>query len=508
MSGDNTQTIIAHCIKSGSLGKPAIVVPNGLVITYRSLVDQVDRVRGSLEAIGLKRGDRVAVVLPNSIEALICFFAVTSVAIVAPLNPSYTSEEIKFYIEDIGATTLITSEASGIGIRESAPEHVKHIKVSLDDNGDVNLAFSGGNTLNQKTMAPKTNDVALILHTSGTTSRPKKVPLTHGNLLTSVKNIVDTYLLAREDVSLCVMPLFHVHGLIASSLSTFASGGTVLLPTPFNVIKFRDLISNYGATWCSAVPAIYQTVLNRIKGTNKVLSEPNQLRFLRSCSSALPGSTMLELEDQFGVPVLEAYGMTEATHQMSSNPLPPEKRVPGSVGKGTNVDISIMDANGNILGANTPGEIVIKGRNVISGYEDNPSANIDSFTDGWFRTGDEGIIGEDGHLTIKARIKEIINRSGEKIAPGEIDEVLMMHDAVVEAVAFGVPHSVRGEDPCAAVVINSPVTSEELVSHCRLHLAPFKCPRTIYVVDNIPRTATGKVQRKIVAEHVLGNLSS
>lgn len=505
MSGDNNQTIIAHCIKSGSLDKPAIVVPNGPVITYRSLVKQIDMVKESLESTGLKRGDRVAVVLPNSIEALICFFAVTSVATVAPLNPSYTSEEIKFYIEDIGATTLITSESLGAGIRESTPRHVKHIKVSLDDNGDMSVALPS-NSSKEETLSPKTDDIALILHTSGTTSRPKKVPLTHGNLLTSVDNIVGTYILTQEDVALCVMPLFHVHGLIASSLSTFASGGTLLLPTPFNVIKFKDLISNYGATWCSAVPAIYQTVLNRIKGKDSMLSKPNQLRFLRSCSSALPGSIMLELEEQFGVPVLEAYGMTEASHQMSSNPLPPDKRVPGSVGKGTNVEICIMDSNGNILGVNTPGEIVIKGQNVINGYEDNPSANIDSFTDGWFRTGDEGIIGEDGHLTIKARIKEIINRSGEKIAPGEIDEVLMMHDAVVEAVAFGVPHSVRGEDPSAAVVINSPVTSEELIAHCRLHLAPFKCPRTIYVVDNIPRTATGKVQRKIVAEHVLANL--
>lgn len=507
MSDGNNQAIIAHCIKSGSLDKPAIVVPNGPVITYRSFVKQIDMVKESLESTGLKRGDRVAVVLPNSIEALICFFAVTSVATVAPLNPSYTSEEIKFYIEDIGATTLITSEAFGAGIRESTPGHVKHIKVSLDDNGDMSLALPG-NSSNQETLSPKTDDIALILHTSGTTSRPKKVPLTHGNLLTSVDNIVGTYILTQEDVALCVMPLFHVHGLIASSLSTFASGGTLLLPTPFNVIKFKDLISNYGATWCSAVPAIYQTVLNRIKGKDAILSKPNQLRFLRSCSSALPGSIMLELEERFGVPVLEAYGMTEASHQMSSNPLPPDKRVPGSVGKGTNVEICIMDTNGSILGANTLGEVVIKGRNVINGYEDNPSANIDSFTDGWFRTGDQGIIGTDGHLTIKARIKEIINRSGEKIAPGEIDEILMMHDAVVEAVAFGVPHSVRGEDPSAAVVINSPVTTEELVAHCRLHLAPFKCPRTIYVVDNIPRTATGKVQRKIVAEHVLANLGS
>ena len=249
---------------------------------------------------------------------------------------------------------------------------------------------------------------------------------------------------------------------------------------------------------------MHQTLLNRAKSRSRseIPAGGSGLRFIRSCSSALSPSTMLEMEDHFGTPVLEAYGMTEAAHQMASNPLPDEKRVPGSVGRGTGVSVSIMDEEGNLLSEGSQGEVVIQGTNVIDGYEDNPEANASSFTNGWFRTGDEGVIDPDGYLKLVGRIKELINRSGEKIAPIEIDEVLLTHPAVAEAVAFGIPHDVHGEEPSAAVVLSGEATQAELVSHCRAHLAAFKCPRTIHIVQEIPRTATGKVQRRLVAEAV------
>ena len=342
-----------------------------------------------------------------------------------------------------------------------------------------------------------------MLHTSGTTSRPKRVPLSHRNLTASVENIVQTYDLSDGDVSLCIMPLFHVHGLVASTLSTLRSGGTVVVPPRFNPLAFWQLVDEYRATWFSAVPAMFQALLSRARGGGTPRNA-DSLRFIRSCSSALSPAVMEQMESTFGVPVIEAYGMTEAAHQMASNPLPPGSRVPGSVGQGTGVRIGIMDEAGELLDAGAVGEVVISGPNVIRGYESNPDANASSFVGDWFRTGDQGRLDESGALTIKGRIKEIINRSGEKVSPAEIDEVLLSHPAVEEAVAFGVPHPTHGEEPAAAVVLGSEATERDLVAHCRLSLASFKVPRKIHIVDSIPRTATGKVQRRVVAETVTG----
>jgi acyl-CoA synthetase (AMP-forming)/AMP-acid ligase II len=215
---------------------------------------------------------------------------------------------------------------------------------------------------------------------------------------------------------------------------------------------------------------------------------------------------MQGLESAFGVPVLEAYGMTEASHQMASNPLPPGDRKPGSVGPGTGVRVGIMDAEGNLLAAGDHGEVVIQGRNVIQGYENNPEANASSFTNGWFRTGDQGFLDKAGYLTLVARIKELINRGGEKISPREIDEVLLRHPAIAEAVAFGTPHKMWGEEVAAAVVIreNTAVNESELLSYCRERLADFKCPKKIHITETIPRTATGKIQRRMVAAAYAG----
>jgi acyl-CoA synthetase (AMP-forming)/AMP-acid ligase II len=341
----------------------------------------------------------------------------------------------------------------------------------------------------------------LILHTSGSTGRPKRVPLAHANLSISAGNVARHYQLTPDDVSLCVMPLFHVHGLVASTLATFRAGGTVVIPAKFNPLSFWRVARDYGATWYSAVPTLHQLLLARAgdpgsrrpPGTEK-------LRFIRSCSAALPPRVMHALETAFGAPVLEAYGMTEAAHQMASNPLPPAARLPGSVGRGTDVQISIMDDEGRHLPIGERGEVVIKGPNVVRGYENNPEANASSFVDGWFRTGDQGVLDENGYLTLTGRLKEMINRGGEKISPREIDEVLLAHPKVAEAVAFGVPHTSWGEEVAAAVTLNGEATEAELLAYCKERLADFKRPKQIHITTTIPRTATGKIQRRIVAQ--------
>ena len=490
-------------LESGAPSHSAIVAPGGPTITYDSLRRQVRTLAQQLRAMGIGRGDRVAIVLPNGIEAIVTFLAVASAGTAAPLNPAYKAAEFEFYMDDTHAKAIITADAGGEEARGAAPSSIIDIRAALDQDGNVSLTGAESDRQGgEDAPAPAPDDVALVLHTSGTTSRPKRVPLSHRNLTASVENIVQTYNLSDTDVSLCVMPLFHVHGLVASTLSTLGSGGTVVAPQGFNPMRFWQLVGEHQPTWCSAVPAMFQALLSRARGGTP--RNADSLRFIRSCSSALSPAVMQQMESTFGVPVIEAYGMTEAAHQMASNPLPPGAREPGAVGNGTGVRIGIMDEAGELLESGSVGEVVVSGPNVIRGYESNPEANASSFVGDWFRTGDQGLLDAHGVLTLKGRLKELINRSGEKVSPAEIDEVLLSHPAVQEAVAFGVPHLTHGEEPAAAVVLGADATERDLVAHCRLSLASFKVPRKIHIVDSIPRTATGKVQRRIVAETVTG----
>jgi acyl-CoA synthetase (AMP-forming)/AMP-acid ligase II len=473
--------------------KAAIRIPDGPVLTYQDLQDQVHDLAKTLSGFGLGKGDRIAMALPNGLEVIACFLAASIVGTAAPLNPAYTRDEFKFYLEDTDARALIVPPA-GADEARAAASGILIIEAGVNAAGRVELSAPDQVTNGGPNYEP---EVALILHTSGTTSRPKRVPLLHANLMKSARNVAATYQLSPADVSLCVMPLFHVHGLVASTLATFSSGGTVVVPPKFNPLSFWNTVRESGATWYSAVPTIHQVLVTRAKGTRPAGAE--QLRFIRSCSAALSPQMMSEMESTFGAPVLEAYGMTEAAHQMASNPLPPAARKPGSVGRGTQVAIAILDAQGNELPAGQVGEVSIKGPNVFNGYEGNPQANAESFSHGWFRTGDQGQLDTDGYLTLVGRIKELINRGGEKISPREIDEVLLTHPAVAEACCFGLPHRIYGEEVAAAVVLKTDASEKELIAHCRSTLSDFKCPTTIYIMETIPRTATGKIQRRNVA---------
>jgi acyl-CoA synthetase (AMP-forming)/AMP-acid ligase II len=492
-----TPCLLPDLFRCAPAQQAAVVLPErNLQITYGELRDQVAAVAESLAACGVRRGDRVALALPNGLPAIVAFLAASTAGTAAPLNPAYKRDEFSFYLDDTNARVLLLPPEGAEEARRAAGERVRVINVEITDGGVVRLCdVSARRAIDPPSVA----DVALVLHTSGSTGRPKRVPLLHSNLSISAGNVAQSYALAGDDVSMCVMPLFHVHGLVASTLATFASGGTVVVPGKFNPLSFWRVARDYGATWYSAVPTLHQLLLARGDPAAGRPAGAERLRFIRSCSASLAPQLMLDLEAAFGAPVLEAYGMTEAAHQMASNPLPPAERKPGSVGRGTNVRISIMDPNGGHLAAGDRGEVVIQGPNVVGGYENNPEANASSFSDGWFRTGDQGYLDGDGYLTLVGRIKELINRGGEKISPREIDEVLLAHPAIAEAVCFGVPHSAWGEEVAAAVVLRSPVSEAELLSYCRERLADYKRPKQIYIVDTIPRTATGKIQRRLVA---------
>jgi acyl-CoA synthetase (AMP-forming)/AMP-acid ligase II len=503
---------LASLLTVGGADDVALSVPGGATFTYQRLRELVDEASQGLAAAGVQTGTRVAMAFPNGPEAIIFFLAAATLATACPLNPGYTETEFRYYLEDIGAKFLLVPPDDGAAARKGLPSSARLLNARISDDARVHMSTDTKESLRTESSLPRSrgrvgegasnsvrdDEVALVLHTSGTTSRPKRVPLRHRNLAASVKNIVASYELTAADVSLCIMPLFHVHGLVASALATFASGGTVVVPKQFAPLGFWPIARDVKPTWFSASPTPHQLIVMR--GHDARPPGTERLRFVRSCSAALAPSLMAVMEQRFGVPVLEAYGMTEASHQMSSNPLPPGERYPGSVGIGTGVEIAVLDERGTALPAGATGQVGIRGPNVIDGYENNPDANATSFINSWFLTGDQGTLDSAGYLRLLGRLKELINRGGEKIAPREIDEALESHPGVREAVAFGVPHPTWGEEVAAAVVVEGPVTEKELQAYCRQSLADFKVPRHIYIVDSIPRTPTGKVQRRFVAE--------
>lgn len=475
----------------------AVIVPEvGIRVSYESLRGQVLAMADALASAGIRRGDRVALALPNGLPAIVSFLAASIAGTAAPLNPAYPYEEFHFFLGDMEARALICPPVEAEFARSAAADRkIPVFSVEMNDQGVVHMVDAPKSV---RATEPTADDIALILHTSGSTGRPKRVPLRHRNLAVSSANIANTYALSEEDVSLCIMPLFHIHGLMASTMATLLSGGTVVVPTRFNALSFWRTVQEYRVTWFSGVPTMHQLLLAR---TREKPTDAGSLRFIRSCSAPLSPEVIHKMEGIFGVPFVEAYGMTEAAHQTTSNPLPPQHRKAGSVGLGAGIRISVMDAKGNHLGADERGEVVIQGANVFRGYENNPEANARAFVNGWFRTGDQGYLDEDCYLHLTGRIKDIIIRGGENIAPHEIDEVLLKHPAVATAVTFGFLDPTLGEDVAAAVVLHEPggATEVALIKHCREHLAEYKCPKKIHFVESIPATATGKIRRRVVA---------
>jgi acyl-CoA synthetase (AMP-forming)/AMP-acid ligase II len=486
---------------AGADHRRALVAPGRPALTYGQLRANVVALAERLNSFGLGRGDRIAIVMPNGPEVILAFFAAALCGTAAPLNPKYKQEEFAFYYEDTQARALITLPGDAELAHAAAPPEMAIISATPGPDGTLTFDLQRGARAARPVELARPDDAAMILHTSGTTSRPKRVPIRHRNLVASASNIVGTYSLSADDVALCVMPLFHIHGIVASMLATLASGGTVVCPDGFNALEFWGWIETFRPTWYSAVPTMHQLILARAERNAAIVSS-HRLRFVRSSSAALPPVVLERMEVAYGVPVLEAYGMTEATHQMASNPPPPRPHKPGTVGYGFGVDVATMDEAGNLLPPGAKGEVVVRGPNVIDGYENNPEANATAFVDGWFRTGDQGVIDGDGYLALTGRLKELINRGGEKISPLEIDDVLLRHPSVAEALAFAVPHKTLGEEIHAALVLKAPATERELREHCAALLADFKVPRVFHILDQLPRGATGKPQRITMAKQL------
>ncbi|GMH29572.1 hypothetical protein Nepgr_031415 [Nepenthes gracilis] len=485
-------------------------------LTYSRLHDLIEQAASRLVCAGVHPGDVVALVFPNAVELVIMFLAVIRVrAIAAPLNSAYTAEEFEFYLSDSESKLLLTSQEGNKPARAAASKlNIPHATAALPQPDSevilsLNQSESKPNSLVELVNEP--SDVALFLHTSGTTSRPKGVPLSQLNLVSSVRNIISVYKLTESDSTVIVLPLFHVHGLIAGLLSSLGAGASVVFPAAgrFSATSFWSDMKRYNATWYTAVPTIHQIILDRHLN-NPEAGHP-KLRFIRSCSASLAPSIMARLEESFGAPVLEAYAMTEAAHLMSSNPLPEDgPHKPGSVGKPVGQEMAILDENGVAQGTGASGEVCIRGLNVTKGYKNNPEANKSAFQFGWFHTGDLGYLDSDGYLHLVGRIKELINRGGEKISPIEVDSALLSHPDIAQAVAFGVPDDKYGEEINCAIIPKegSEIDEEEVTRFCKKNLAAFKVPKKVFITDSLPKTATGKIQRRIVAEHFLAQIST
>lgn len=484
----------------------AVLSPERDPLTYGDLQAQIEYVVRRLNSVGIGRNDRVALILPNGPDMAVAFLATAAGATSVPLSPDYREKELNLYLDNLHVRALIIESGKASPARAvAAAREIPVIELlPLPRAGAGTFTLDAGNVSSARLPTcgyAEADDIALILHTSGTTSRPKIVPLSHNNICASAQHVAAVLQLTERDRCLNVMPLFHAHGLIAAVLASLAAGGSVVCTPGFSLSKYFEWLDELLPTWFTAVPTIHQAVLTRAAGNQQVIARC-PIRFMRSATSALPPKVMLKLEAVFNAPVIESYGMTETATQITSNPLPPRQRKPGSAGLAAGSEVAIRSTHGDWLPPGQSGEIVVRGSNLMRTYESDPEANQSAFVDGWFRTGDQGYLDSEGYLYLTGRLKEMINRGGEKVFPREIDEVLIEHPGVLEAAAFSVPHPTLGEDLAVAVVVSpeSGLTQSAIRAFASERLADYKVPSQVLIVDAIPKGATGKLKRIGLAE--------
>lgn len=492
----NLEDLLAYYGRTAP-GRNAILAPGRSALTYGGLWVCAKRVLHALRGFGVDRGDRVAVVLPDGPETAVAIIVVASAAVCVPLNPSFTADEWRRYFGDLRISALLTRADLDTGSRGVAHAlGIPVINLSSRPNATpdaFSLVGPATGPMVGGEVAGNANDAFLLL-TSGTSSRPKTVPLTHAAVCLSAYNVGATLELGPRDRLLNVLPLFHGHGLISGVLAALAAGSKVVCPPGFDAEAFFAWLTEFRPTWYTAVPAIHRAVLSAAV-RHKQTAQRSSLRLIRSASSTLPPELLGRLEALFGVPVIDTYGMTEAATQIAANPL--GRRRPGSVGQAAGPEIAILDDEGQPLPAGKRGEIALRGATIARGYDNDAAATASAFRDGWFRTGDLGYLDEDGYLFIVGRIKDIIDRGGQKVAPAEIEQVLLSHPDVVEAAVFSVPHRRLGADVAAAIVLrgDAKVSTDGLRDFVRERLASFKVPGLIRVVPAIPKGPAGKIKR-------------
>ncbi len=484
----------------------AILASDSPSLNYKNLFELVQTTNSTLRRRGLRYQDRIAVVLPPGPEMAVAVIAIAALAVCVPLNPGLADHDWHKLFKDLRIRALLTIPTTN-GMAEDAA-HELNLQIvelfPLPNSGAGMFELAERTDIRKvENQLPQLKNDAFVLPTSGTTSRPKMVPLTHLNLCHSGINTARALRLSDDDRLLSVLPLYHAHGLISGLISSIAAGSSVVCMRCFTAQSFFDHLSVFQPTWYTAVPAYHQAIISGIPPHQDVL-ERHSLRLIRSASAPLPSEQLLELERLFGVPVIETYGMTEACSQIASNPLPPGNRKLGSVGTAAGPEIIILDEEGKQCLPGVLGEIALRGPNLSRGYDDPSSIGASSATRQWFRTGDIGYLDVEGYLYIRGRTKDIINRGGEKIVPRKIDEVFLEHPEVFEAAAFSLPHPRLGEDVAVAIVLqpHACVTVRSLRSFAlnSNRLRHSEVPRHIIVVEEIPKSSAGKIQRQNIAK--------
>lgn len=481
---------------------PALLAPGRSPLTYGALGTRIEHLVQTLRGVGIAPADRIAVALPRGADSALALIAVASACACVPINPDLTADELQRYFSELKLTALVTRADMNSASRDVA----RALDIAVIDFVPGPETDLGGCEFIGPTIGPActsgaacADDDAFILLTSGTAARPKMVPLTHRNVCLSAQNAGRVLSLARHDRLLNVLPLFHAHGLISGLLTALAAGSSVIVTGGFDAPSFFGWMRDLQPTWYTAVPTIHRALLTAAEA-NPNRARSSSLRVIRSASSSLAPAILNGLEATFGVPVLETYGMTEAASQIAANPF--ELRKIGSVGRAAGPEIAIMDDAGRTLAHGERGEIMLRGPNMSRGYHNDEAATQAAFRNGWFRTGDLGYLDADGYLFIVGRIKDVINRGGQKVSPLEVEEVLLAHPAVLEAGVFAIPHAKLGENVAAVVVLrsNSEATSDQLRQFARKRLAAYKVPSLIRSVAALPKGASGKVKRNALAE--------
>jgi acyl-CoA synthetase (AMP-forming)/AMP-acid ligase II len=478
-------------------------------LSYQDLDIAVQELAGDLQRLGIGPGDTMALLCGNSVEFVLTLLAAASIGVaVAPLDPKLPPSGLAAGATAVHARTVIVAADlydSSMAGQLAGRSPVWQVAMSPPGSGAraVITIPDGSPELPAPGEVAGPGNVALLMSTAGSTSAPKVVPLTVSNVAASVRGICATYRLGPQDATLLIMPLYHGHGLIAGLLATLASGGAAYVPGAgrFSAGRFWTEMAGVGATWYTAVPTIHQILLQRA-AAEYPRDNPPRLRFIRSCSAPLASSVFRRLESAFSAPVVPAYGMTETAHQAASNPLPADGPVKaGSVGLATGVDLRIVGPGGEVLGPGAPGEVCIRGAAVASGYLDNPDATARTFVEGWLHTGDVGYQDRDGYLFLTGRIKELINRGGEKFSPQQIDAVLLSNAKVLDALSFGVPDEKYGEEISAAVILKpgQDADERELKAYSRRQLGEAGSPKRIYFVNAFPLTSKAAGDRRKLA---------
>ncbi len=478
-----------------------IVAPEQQVsLTFGDYRDAVFELADILAEQGLQPGGRVAVVLVNGLNPAIAILAVIAAGGVAvPVNPRLTEREIAGVLTHSGASLVLSDQHHSDSLPAMVVQGEQFTHASHEADNPYRLfrphGISSTDTASVHGVLPAWDDPALILYTSGTTGQPKGVVLTHGNLLVNAQYVTAAHRLTSGDRALCVLPLFHINGFVVTLLTPLLSGGSVIMPQRFHADRFWQWVHDFQATWFSAVPTIFSVLLSHLEPPRDY---PVSLRFARSASAPLPVAVLEEFEQRHRIPVIETYGISEAACQVTANPLPPVPRKPGSAGVPVGNELRVVDEQQRPVLPGDVGEVIIRGPNVFKGYLNNPSADYEALRDNWFHTGDLGFLDLDGYLFLTGRKREQINRSGEKISPREVEEVIHHLPEVESVGVVGIPHQLYGEEVAAFITLRPgrELEPERVREYCRNYLAGFKVPREILFINELPKGPSGKIQRR------------